>query len=142
MNLTAMPAMTVNSLCQKYGIKLSLIDSITMLEDTRGALKFRVMEICRFNQEHGITAIMVNQRTKETWDAYEMAGGHAIAHAVDGTILVDYGRTYHSDQIKELGKRGTYVRMIKIMDCRLCNFDRERKPVDITSDGFLRLLEN
>ena len=135
-------AETYRYTCQKYGIRLSLIDSVTMLEDTRGALKYRVMEICRFNQEQGITALMVNQRTKETWDAYEMAGGHAIAHAVDGTILIDYGRTYHNDQVEELGKRGTSVRMARIMDCRLCNFDRDRKPIDISSDGFIRLVEN
>jgi len=134
-------AETYRYACSKHGIELSLIDSVTMLEDKRGQLKFRLMEICRYNQSNGITMIAVNQRTKETWDAYEMAGGHAIAHNVDGTILVDYGRTYHTDQIEDLGKRGTSVRMARVMDCRLCNFKRERIPVDITDQGFLRKIE-
>lgn len=134
-------AETYRYACEAKDIKLALIDSVTMLEDRRGQLKFRLMEICRFNQDRGITCIMVNQRTKETWDAYEMAGGHAIAHAVDGTIIVDYGRTYHADQVAELGKRGTSINMVRIMDMRLCNFMRDRVPVEITSDGFLRKAE-
>jgi hypothetical protein len=134
-------AETYRYACQKYAVELALIDSVTMLEEKRGALKFKIMELCRYNQDHGITAIMVNQRTKETWDAYEMAGGHAIAHAVDGTILVDYGRTYHPDQVNDLGKRGTFVRMVRVMDCRLCGFNRDRIPVEITNDGFIRKTE-
>ena len=125
----------------KHGIGLSLIDSITMLEDRRGQLTYKLMELCRFHQENGVTMIAINQRTKEDWDKYEMAGGHAIAHAVDGTILVDYGKTYHPDQVAELGKRGTFVRMVRIMDCRLCNFVRTRIPIEITTDGFIRKLE-
>lgn len=135
-------AETYRYACQKYGITLSLIDSVTMLEDKRGQLKYKVMELCRYNQDNGITALMVNQRTKETWDAYEMAGGHAIAHAVDGTILVDYGRTYHPDQVAQLGKRGSSVRMVRVMDCRLCGFNRDRIPVEISNQGFLRKSDN
>jgi predicted ATP-dependent serine protease len=134
-------AETYRYACMKHSIQLSLIDSVTMLDDKRNALKYRIMELCRYNQENGITMLAVNQRTKETWDAYEMAGGHAIAHAVDGTILVDYGRTYHPDQVAELGKRGTKVNMVKIQDCRLCGFHRERVLVEITNDGFLRKKE-
>lgn len=131
-------AETYRYACESKGITLALIDSVTMLEDKRGQLKYKIMELCRYNQDHGITALMVNQRTKETWDAYEMAGGHAIAHAVDGTILVDYGRTYHPDQVAQLGKRGTSIRMIRVMDCRLCGFNRDRIPIEITTDGFVR----
>lgn len=134
-------AETYRYAAMKHNIKLSLIDSVTMLEDRRGQLKYKLMELCRFNQENGITMVAVNQRTKEDWDKYEMAGGHAIAHAVDGTILVDYGKTYHPDQVAELGKRGTFVRMVRVMDCRLCNFVRTRIPIEITKNGFIRRLE-
>jgi KaiC/GvpD/RAD55 family RecA-like ATPase len=134
-------AETYRYACKKYKITVSLIDSVTMLEDTRGQLKYRLMELCRFNQENGITSIMVNQRAQEEWDKYGMAGGHAIAHEVDGTVLVDYGRPYHADQKAELGK-GEIVRMVRVMDMRLCGFKRERIPVDISPDGFLRKISS
>lgn len=126
--------------CESRGIQFVIIDSVTMLEDKRNSLKFRVMEISRYNQVKGITCILVNQRTSDKdWDSYAMAGGHGIAHAVDGTIIVDKGRTYQSDQVNELGKRGTSVRMIRVMDCRMSNFDMSRHRVMISDDGFLRM---
>lgn len=126
---------------EAHSIKFVVIDSVTMLEDKRNSLKFRIMEIARFNQRKGITTVLVNQRATENWDSYNMAGGHAIAHAVDGTILVDKGRTYHGDQVDELGKRGTEVRMVRIMDCRLSDTVPERIPVTVITGGFLRKIE-
>jgi len=123
-------------------ITLALIDSVTMLEDYRGRLKYRLMELSRFNQVKGVTALYVNQRATEDFDKYAMAGGMGLPHTLDGTILVDYGRAYYKDQQQQLNaSRGDLVRFVRVMDCRLCGFIRERIPVVITSDGFLRRKE-
>ena len=128
---------------EKEKIELAIIDSVTVLEAYRGALKYRVMELARYNQVHGITALYVNQRSSENWDSYDMAGGIGLAHNLDGTIIIDYGRVYWQDQQIDLAAdRGEFVRIARVLDCRMCNFERRRIRVDITPDGFLRALES
>ncbi len=135
-------AETYRYVAEKEKIELAIIDSVTVLESYRGALKYRVMELARYNQVHGITALFVNQRSSEVWDSYDMAGGIGLAHNLDGTIIVDYGRVYWHDQQIDLGvERGEFVRIVRVLDCRLCNFERRRIRVDITRDGFLRIVE-
>jgi KaiC/GvpD/RAD55 family RecA-like ATPase len=135
-------AETYRYVAEREKIELAIIDSVTVLEAYRGALKYRVMELARYNQVHGITALYVNQRSSEVWDSYDMAGGIGLAHNLDGTIIVDYGRVYWYDQQVDLGvDRGEFVRIVRVLDCRMCNFERRRIRVDITKDGFLRAIE-
>jgi len=135
-------AETYRYVVEKEKIELAIIDSVTVLEAYRGALKYRVMELARYNQLHGVTSLYVNQRSVEMWDTYEMAGGIGLAHNLDGTILVDYGRVYWQDQQVDLeAKRGEFVRIARVLDCRMCNFERRRIRIDITSDGFVKALE-
>jgi len=127
---------------EREKIELAIIDSVTVLESYRGALKYRVMELARYNQLHGVTGLYINQRSAEMWDTYEMAGGIGLAHNLDGTIVVDYGRVYWQDQQVDLeAKRGEFVRIARVLDCRMCNFERRRIRIDITSDGFMKALE-
>jgi KaiC/GvpD/RAD55 family RecA-like ATPase len=135
-------AETYRYVAEKEKIELALIDSVTVLEAYRGALKYRVMELARYNQVHGITALYVNQRSSEVWDSYDMAGGIGLAHNFDGTIIVDYGRVYWQDQQIDLEvSRGDFIRISRVLDCRMSNFERRRIKIDITPDGFLRALE-
>lgn len=135
-------AETYRYVVEKEKIEFAIIDSVTVLEAYRGALKYRVMELARYNQLHGVTGLYVNQRSVEMWDTYEMAGGIGLAHNLDGTILIDYGRVYWQDQQVDLeAKRGEFVRIARVMDCRMCNFERRRIRIDITSDGFIKSLE-
>ena len=132
-------AETYRYVAEKEKIELAIIDSVTVLEAYRGALKYRVMELARYNQVHGITALYVNQRSTEAWDSYDMAGGIGLAHNLDGTIIIDYGRVYWQDQQVDLAvNRGEFVRIARVLDCRMCNFERRRIRVDITPNGFLR----
>jgi KaiC/GvpD/RAD55 family RecA-like ATPase len=132
-------AETYRHTVEKENIELAIIDSVTVLESYRGALKYRVMELASHNQMKGVTCIYVNQRSREVWDTYEMAGGIGLAHNLDGTIIVDYGRAFWQDQQTDLeAKRGEFVRMARVLDCRMCNFEHERIRVDITKEGLLR----
>jgi KaiC/GvpD/RAD55 family RecA-like ATPase len=135
-------AETYRYVAEKEKIELALIDSVTVLEAYRGALKYRVMELARYNQVHGVTALYVNQRSAEVWDSYDMAGGIGLAHNLDGTIVIDYGRVYWQDQQVDLeANRGEFVRIARVLDCRMSNFERRRIKIDITADGFLRAIE-
>jgi KaiC/GvpD/RAD55 family RecA-like ATPase len=135
-------AETYRYVVEQEKIELAVIDSVTVLESYRGALKYRVMELARYNQLHGVTGLYINQRSAELWDTYEMAGGIGLAHNLDGTILVDYGRIYWQDQQTDLeAKRGEFVRIARVLDCRMSNFERRRIRIDITQDGFIKTLE-
>ncbi len=136
-------AETFRYVVEKENIDLAIIDSVTVLESYRGALKYRVMELARHNQKKGVTCIYVNQRGKDSWDSYEMAGGIGLAHNLDGTIIVDYGRVYWEDQQTELEvKRGEFVRIARVLDCRMCNFKRNRIRIEITKEGLVRPIED
>jgi len=135
-------AETYRYVVEKEKVELVIIDSVTVLEAYRGALKYRVMELARYNQLHGVTGLYVNQRSAERWDSYDMAGGIGLAHNLDGTIIVDYGRIFWEDQKVDLeASRGEFVRIARVLDCRMCNFERRRIRVDITPEGFIRALE-
>jgi KaiC/GvpD/RAD55 family RecA-like ATPase len=135
-------AETYRYVVQKEKIELAIIDSVTVLEAYRGALKYRVMELARYNQLHGVTGLYINQRSAEHWDTYDMAGGIGLAHNLDGTIIIDYGRVYWEDQRIDLeARRGEFVRIARVLDCRMCNFERRRIRIDITPEGFLHAIE-
>lgn len=132
-------AETYRYICEKENIDLVLVDSVTLLETYRGALKFRLQELCKYNQIHGITALYINQRATEDWDVRGMAGGIGLGHILDSTIIIDYGRTYHETIRQDLEeKRGVDVRIVRVLGCRLCAYDGKYKRVEITKDGFLR----
>jgi KaiC/GvpD/RAD55 family RecA-like ATPase len=129
------------------GIDLLIVDSITLMESYRGALKFRLMELARYNQLHGITAFYVCQRAIEDVNKYAMAGGIGLAHNLDITICLDHGKVWgsqmkldlnlHRDKDHQL-KQGAWVNFIRVMGCRLCNFQRLHFEIEITKQGFVR----
>lgn len=136
-------AETYRYIAEKEKIELALIDSVTMLEAYRDTLKYRLIELARYNQVHGITALYVNQRSSEVWNSYDMAGGIGLTHNLDGTIIIDYERVYRQNQQVDLAvDRGEFVRISGVLDCRICNFERRRIKVEITSNGLLRIVEN
>lgn len=132
-------AETYRYICETRKIDFVIIDSITLLETYRGALKYRLLELIRYNQIHGITALYVCQRSMDEWDSYKIAGGMGIAHNLDGTIVVDFGKAWNSQVKYDLNvKQGTFVRIIRIFGNRLGDFDRRYHEVEITNNGFLR----
>lgn len=131
------------------GIDLLILDSVTLLETYRGALKWRVMELSRYNQVNGVTAIYVCQRAEEKPDTYSVSGGQGVVHNLDALLTVDFkkavsqlkedlNRTRPKD--KQL-KQWAEVHFIHLMTCRLSGFDRTYKEAFISSDGFLKLAQ-
>lgn len=120
-------------------IDLLVIDSITIMEAYRAALKGRILELSRFNQNHGITGIYVCQRSEEKTDQFSLAGGISVAHNLDSVICIDIGKAM--GQLKEqLGvKQWDWVHFLRVLSCRICGFDRTYKPLEIIDGGFLRI---
>jgi len=78
-----------------------------------------------------------------------MAGGIGMPHMLDGTIIVDYGGYWDNPQLKadyneifkESPKRKQVLRIVRVLGCRMCGFNRHYQFVEITDTGFLRRIE-
>jgi hypothetical protein len=123
------------------GIDLLVVDSITLMETYRGALKYRLMELARYNQMNGITAIYVCQRSEEKTDSYNMAGGIGLGHNLDATLCIDIGKAMGRLKDELSKKQWEQVHFSRMLGCRLCGFNRLYQEVEITKDGFLRLVQ-
>ncbi len=129
------------ALIENKGIKLVLVDSVTCLEDYRGALKYRLHEMGNYNQAHGVTGIYVNQRAVEEADAYNIAGGIGLAHNFDSVIIIDYTRAYHMNLKFDTGAHHQDpTRFVRVLGCRMCNFDGHYFRAEISGQGFLKIL--
>lgn len=142
-------ANTYKYACETYKIELVIVDSVTILDSYRGALKYRIMELIKYNQLHGITGLFVNQRSQDTPDSYKLAGGIALAHNLDGTIIIDFMQYWDNMAIKrdymrvcdEGPERKQVLRFARVLGCRMSNFDRSYNFLTITSNGFLKLIK-
>lgn len=127
-------------------IQMLIIDSITMLEDNRTQMKNRLLDLSRFNQTHGVTSIMINQRAVEEADNMAMAGGIALSHIVDTVMVMDYKKVSSWDgQLKQdLGadnaKQGTQVSFFRILKSRLCKFNGKYIAYNITPEGVIKVV--
>jgi KaiC/GvpD/RAD55 family RecA-like ATPase len=133
-------------LVEREKIDLVLIDSMTLVEDSRGQIKYRILELMRYNQIHGITSIMINQRAIEESDTLAMAGGISLSHIVDTVFVLDYKKISSWDGTLKLdipsAKQGAIVNFFRILKCRLCRFNAHYFGYEISKEGFVKLIEN
>lgn len=121
-------------------IEFLIIDSITMLEDNRTQMKNRLLDLTRFNQTHGVTSIMINQRSVEESDNMAMAGGLALSHIVDIVMVMDYKKLWSNDGQMKLdmnAKQGDVVYFFRILKCRLCKCDNHYFQYKINDKGII-----
>lgn len=133
-------ASTYRSLVEEKKIDIVFIDSMTLLEDVRGQIKYRVLDLMRYNQLHGITSLLINQRAIEESDSMAMAGGIGISHIVDIVFILDYKKisSWDSQMKQDMGVRQSEtVNFFRILKCRLCKFDAHYFGYAITKDGFV-----
>lgn len=117
-----------------------LIDSMTLLEDSRGQVKYRVLELVRYNQLHDITSFMITQRAVEEADNMALAGGIALSYSVDSVIALDYKKLSSWDaQLKQDTncKQGDTINFMHILKCRVCRFDSHYFQYIINNDGVI-----
>jgi hypothetical protein len=129
------------ALVEDNKVDIALIDSMTLLEDSRGQVKFRVLELVRYNQLHGVTSIMINQRGIDEADGLSMAGGISLGYSVDILVAMDYKKAWSGDaQLKQdTGcKQGDTINFMRILKCRVCRYDAHYFQYIITQDGLVR----
>lgn len=135
---------TLAYVIQNYKVKFTVIDSVTGLFENREMLaRVVVRQIFNFLKKWYQTALLVSQKRSGHEElTAEAAGGYAVGHIVDGTMvlakeLVD--SAYKSKLYKK--EIGEIVRLFRIDGCRLSGHDTKTHFLEITETGLVKILE-
>ncbi len=128
----------------KKKASVTIIDSITGLYEQR-ELEARaiVREVFNFLKEKRQTALLISQkRSSQQSESAEAAGGLAVAHIVDGTIVMDKRviMTKYEESLYRV-PLGQVLRTIRIDGCRVAGHDQQTYKMEITPLGLIRILE-
>ena len=127
---------------KKYDIKITVIDSITGLFEAREMMaRSIVRQLYNFMKRWYQTALFVSQKRSGHEElSAEAAGGYAVAHILDGTMVLTK-KMISSTYDERLYKRpvGELIRLFRIDGCRLCGHDTDTHVMEITKTGLVRI---
>ncbi|RLG20773.1 KaiC domain-containing protein [Methanosarcinales archaeon] len=133
----------------KYAIKsrkttICIVDSITGLYEHREIMaRSIVRRIYNLLKREMQTALLVSQkRSSQAMETPEAAGGLAVAHIVDGTIVLEKRiiTTKFEENLYGMSV-GEILRTLRIDGCRLCGHDPRPWVVRITDEGLIEIIE-
>ena len=117
-----------------------MIDSVTGLYEHREVLARQIVrQLFNFLKKWNQTAILVSQkRSSQSSETAEAAGGLAVAHIVDGTIVMDKEVITSKWMANLYGKKmGEVIRTIRIDGCRMAPHDTRTYVFEITDTGLI-----
>ncbi len=120
-----------------------IIDSITGLYEHKEVMARQIVrQFFNFLKKWRQTGLFVSQkRSAQASESVEAAGGLAVAHIVDGTIVVDK-KLIMSQREASLYKKpiGDVIRLIRIDGCRLSGHDSRTWVFEITELGIVNII--
>ncbi|QER42080.1 KaiC domain-containing protein [Thermodesulfobacterium sp. TA1] len=129
---------------QTYKANFTIIDSVTGLFETKEMLARNVVRrLYNFMKKWYQTALFVSQKRSGHEElTAEAAGGYAVGHIVDGTMvlakeLIDSG--FKAKMYKK--EIGEIVRLFRIDGCRMCGHDTKTRFLEITETGLVVIKE-
>lgn len=135
---------TLAYVIQTYKVKFTVIDSITGLFENKEMLARTVVrQIFNFLKKWYQTGILVSQKRSGHEElTAEAAGGYAVGHIVDGTMVLAKELIDSSFKSKFYKKPiGDVVRLFRIDGCRLSGHDTKTHFLEITETGLVKILE-
>ncbi len=120
-----------------------VIDSITGLYEHKEVLARQIVrQIFNFLKKWRQTAILISQkRSAQASESAEAAGGLAVAHIVDGTIVMDKKIIETRWDVNLYGlPLGSVLRTIRIDGCRLTGHDSRTWVFEITETGLIEII--
>ncbi len=131
---------TIAYAIRKKNTKNVVIDSVTGLYEHREVLARQIVrQLFNFLKKWNQTSILVSQkRSSQSSETAEAAGGLAVAHIVDGTIVMDKEVITSKWMANLYGKKiGEVIRTIRIDGCRLAPHDTRTYVFEITDTGLI-----
>ncbi len=125
-------------------INNTVMDSITALYEHKEMMTRSIVRtVFNFLKEQGQTAMVVSQkRSSQSPDSAEAAGGLAVAHIVDGTVVLDKRLIETKWDTSYYGlPPGTVLRTIRIDGCRVAPHDTRTWVFEITDEGLIDIKE-
>ncbi|MFN3406562.1 MAG: KaiC domain-containing protein [Caldimicrobium sp.] len=125
---------------QHFKVKFIIIDSVTGLFETKEMLaRSIVRRLFNFMKKWYQTALFVSQKRSGHEElTAEAAGGYAVGHIVDGTIVLAKELIDSTFKAKMYRKEiGEIVRLFRIDGCRLCGHDTKTHFLEITDTGLV-----
>ncbi len=120
-----------------------IIDSITGLYEHREMMARQIVrQFFNFLKKWKQTGLFVSQkRSSQGSDTAEAAGGLAVAHIVDGTIILDKKLIDNRWDVSLYGLPiGSVLRTIRIDGCRLCGHDSRTWVFEISEVGTIEII--
>jgi len=131
---------TMDYVIKKFGTTITVIDSITGLYEHREMLARQIVRrIYNFLKEKRQTALLVSQkRSSQGAETAEAAGGLAVAHIVDSTIVLDKKLIASKwDESTFKLPLGSVVRLLRIDGCRMSGHDSDTWIFEINEFGLI-----
>ncbi len=127
---------------REFDTKSVVIDSITGLFEAREMLARQIVRrIFNFLKKWRQTAILISQkRSAHEEESAEAAGGYAVSHILDGTIVLSKRVIMSAWEERTFGLPiGEVLRTIRIDGMRLCGHDTRTHVMEITELGLIRV---
>ncbi len=127
-----------------YHIKFTVVDSVTGLFEHKEMLaRGIVRRLFNFMKKWYQTALFVSQKRSGHEElTAEAAGGYAVGHIVDGTMVLAKELIDSPYKAKMYKKEiGDIVRLFRIDGCRMAGHDTRTHYMEITETGLVRILE-
>jgi len=134
---------TLAFVIKNYGVKFTIIDSVTGLFEAREMMARTVVRrLFNFMKKWYQTALFVSQKRSGHEElTAEAAGGYAVGHIVDGSMVLAKELIDSSFKAKQYGaKIGDVVRLFRVDGCRLSGHDIRTHFMEITDTGLVRIL--
>ena len=128
---------------REKGTRNVVIDSITGLYEHREVMARQIVRMFfNFLKRWRQTGIFISQkRSAQASDTAEAAGGLAVAHIVDGSIVLDKVLIDNAWKSKLYGLPvGSVLRTIRIDGCRLTGHDTRAWVFEITEAGTIKII--
>ncbi len=127
---------------REFDVKSTVIDSITGLFEAREMLARQIVRrVFNFLKKWKQTGILISQkRSAHEEESAEAAGGYAVSHILDGTIVLAKRVIMSPWEERTFGVPiGDVLRTIRIDGMRLCGHDTRTHVMEITELGLVKV---
>lgn len=120
-----------------------VIDSVTGLFESKEIYAREIVRtIYNFLKSKRLTTLMISQkRSGQEHLSAEAAGGYAVSHIVDGTIVFSKQvimNRFDSSTFKR--PIGDVIRLLRVDGCRMCGHDSKTYVFEIEQNGLIKVL--